>query len=118
MRGSGKLASASIQKPISQWGQGDIKKLGSLNLRLWKISFYEQCRWDICCDIPYSKINLKILPKKYSDHNSATLSLEIKYSVLNQMSAGKDRALPIAIHAIILNLFGYKVDIFLHIVKF
>ena len=28
------------------------------------------------------------------------------------MSTGKDRALPIAIHAIILNLFGYKVDIF------
>ena len=111
LRDFGRSVIASIQKPISQWSLGDIKNWAAKIKDSGKLAVMNNIEevYAVICQA------VKSIEKYYPRNTQITTvllsSLESKSSVLHQVSTGEGKTLTIAIHAIILCLFGHKVDI-------
>ena len=111
LRDTGASSIASIHKPIREWSKDDItswatkiKESGKMTVK----NNLDEVYGVICHAV---KLIYKYYPRDTQITTVLLSSLENKASVLHQVNTGEGKTLTIAIHAIILCLFGHKVDI-------
>ena len=111
LRDTGTSSVVSIHKPIGKWSQDDVKSWATTIKESGKMTVknnLDEVYGVICHAV---KLVYKYYPRDTQITTVLLSSLENTTSVLHQVSTGEGKTLTIAIHAIILCLFGHKVDI-------
>ena len=111
MREKGKSFDISTENSIGWWNQDEIKDWAAKIKESGKIAVMNRIDEVYAVICHAVKLGKNYYPRNTQITTALLSSLESESNVLHQVSTGEGKTLTIAIHAIILSLFGHKVDI-------